>query len=736
MPTSPPAVRTLGGRPRASARDDRSRDDARPGACHDARPDRSADESPSRSEGPREDRPQATAERDESRPGADAGDPWEALALAAMRTAVRAVRAADDGWAAKLARVAADPGVREALCELAEAARRAAEAAPPAATDERSSGGASAKEGSTKEKEEEAPTGGAPIGGAPGGESLDGRAVSSATSAVTARIATPAPVARPPAKPSPDEAAAPPPPEPRASLGEIQERLTLGASAAAPAAAAGSLTAELDEASTLQSEDVRGLARIPDRCRTKAHALRWAADRLAAGAETGPLRTRREALEATADPGDALWPLLEPAPPGSAPADYVRAAAVFEVLADAALLLDAALERYLSAVEGDGHAAQRGEELDHLKAALDLTAEAQSMALIVVRNLREKPDRDQVAVYKTIRDISDARTGIAYFIRNYLREGSHADPFDHADLASRIHSAAAARGRGKAEREAFKKFAYAAAKAASHAEDEMPDRFDYHAGRMGKFAARLLALGVPPSDVRFRDAVPDDLAPLRAAARRLADAKPEEAQSNETELNGTAEASAEPGAASVESTEVRAAALARVLEYLPDPAADAEEEDDNADAPAVHRYADSVDAALARAAEEFPQALAFAFNSKSVREGYPYRRPDRVYLGLKFLATTLRDALAGRASCTDLDAECVRQCGLHYSPNQSPSTMGQFPEDYRTVWGGEEVQLTRHLRGGNNKDPRLSIRLAFHYDRAADTIVVGYLGQHQRTRAT
>ena len=708
------------------------------------------DEAPSRPPATRGPEASERKSNESCRPEADgdaapgAVDPWEALALAAVRTAVRAVRAADEGWAAKLAQVAADPGVRGALDELAAAARLAAGAPDPSAA-------ASADDGTGCSRSSSLDRGSAPPPPATSSSAASSVRAASPSRSASAAVATPPSLASSSAKVggssdgNADEQAEKPesPSQPRASLGEIQERLTLGAVPSADTAAEASgpsftgAMAELDDGSTLQSEDVRGLARIPDRCRTKAHALRWAADRLAAGAETGPLRTRRESLEATAEPGDSLWSLYEPAPPGAAPADCVRAAAVFEVLADAALLLDAALERYLAAVEQDASSAQRGEELDHLKNALDLTAEAQSMALISVRKLREKPDRDQVAVYKTIRDISDARTGIAYFIRNYLREGSHADPADHADLASRISAASAARGRGKAEREAFKKFAHAVAKAAEHAADEEPDRFEYHAGRMGKFAARLLGLGVPPSDVRFREAAPDDLAPLRAAVRRLADAEPAaESSEKSPEAAAGSEAAVDEARPSADSSEVRAAALARVLDYLPDPAADAADEDDDAEAPAANQYADSVDAALARAAEEFPQALAYAFNSKSVREGYPYRHPDRAYLGLKFLATTLRDALAGREPCTDLGEECLRQCGLHYSPNQSASTMGQFPEDYRTMWGGEEVPLTRHLRGGNNKDPRLSIRLAFHYDRAADTIVVGYLGQHQRTRAT
>ena len=693
-----PVIRTLGGRPRAANRRDVSDD----GPASDDRPESKSNRQPR----PRLAR--GTGENADAPPSASPelhDDPWEAIAVAAVRTLLRTVRAADEEWATKLRRAADDPAVRSALTDLADAARRFTGSGPE-------SGGSESGE----EQEDATPT----VPAEPG------RTADAETAKPEPRPATP-PATKPPAVASP-------PGGPPASLGEIRERLTFGAGSAggsaggaAPAEGGGTATAAPGgasgdgppgEGSTLRSDDVRDLPRAPDRCRAKAEALRWAADRLAAGAETGPLRARREALETAAEAGETLWPLTEPAPPGAAPADYLRAAAVFEVLAEAALLLDAALDRFLPAGESDP-AAGRAAESDRLKSALDLTAEAQSMALIAVRALRERPDRDQVAIYKTIRDVSDARTGIAYFIRNYLREGSHADPAGHADLSSRIAAAAAARGRGKAEREAFKKFAHAAGKVAGHAADESPERFEYHAARLGKFAARLLDAGVPPSDRRFRESAPDDLAPLRRGRDLLAERAAPEPDADDPPPDSVARKQAD--------------ALRRVLEYLPDPAGEEEEEED---APVEPRYADSVDAAFARAADEFPEALGFALNSKSVREGYPYARPDRVYLGLKFLATTLRDALAGRVPRSDLAEECVRQCELHYSPNQSASTMGQFPEDYRTVWNGEEVPLTRHLRRGNNKDPRLSVRIAFHYDKAADRVVIGYLGQHQRTRAT
>ena len=209
--------------------------------------------------------------------------------------------------------------------------------------------------------------------------------------------------------------------------------------------------------------------------------------------------------------------------------------------------------------------------------------------------------------------------------------------------------------------------------------------------------------GVPPSDVRFREALPAD-PEARAALKSHA-----------------------PG-------DREHAALARVAEFLPDPG-DADHHDGGGDRPAPE-HAASVDEALEKSRTCWPGAFEYAFNNRSEPHGYPFKDGDQFFRGLRFLATTFRDAMAGRADCPDLVTACKTETGLNYSPNQSPSTMGEFPEYYRTRYDGEDVPLTRHLGRGNNKDPRLSFRLAFYYDKDRDKVVLGYLGQHQRTRAT
>ncbi|MEM9703128.1 MAG: hypothetical protein AAF907_11865, partial [Planctomycetota bacterium] len=89
MPTPPSAVRTLGGRPRTAVREEDPAADA--GA---ETGDRSLGLRLAESTRGDEPNPAGSGDAD----SADAG-PWEALAVAAVRTAMRAIRAADDGWA-------------------------------------------------------------------------------------------------------------------------------------------------------------------------------------------------------------------------------------------------------------------------------------------------------------------------------------------------------------------------------------------------------------------------------------------------------------------------------------------------------------------------------------------------------------------------------------------------------------------------------------------------------------
>lgn len=123
---------------------------------------------------------------------------------------------------------------------------------------------------------------------------------------------------------------------------------------------------------------------------------------------------------------------------------------------------------------------------------------------------------------------------------------------------------------------------------------------------------------------------------------------------------------------------------------------------------------------------------------KNVRGGITdeFEDAESAYDALKWLATTFVDAKRGEERCPNLDLSCRRNSGFGYNAHQSDRTMGEYPDDYHLRWNGEGRALKRHLGKGSSKDPRETLRIAFFYDEEQQEAIVGYVGQHQRTRAT
>jgi len=73
---------------------------------------------------------------------------------------------------------------------------------------------------------------------------------------------------------------------------------------------------------------------------------------------------------------------------------------------------------------------------------------------------------------------------------------------------------------------------------------------------------------------------------------------------------------------------------------------------------------------------------------------------------------------------------------MGYKPFQSKCTMGEFPEDYEIKVNGKTIWLREHLAKGVSKKEEHSIRISFYYDEQTQKVLVGFLGRHQKTRAT
>ena len=144
---------------------------------------------------------------------------------------------------------------------------------------------------------------------------------------------------------------------------------------------------------------------------------------------------------------------------------------------------------------------------------------------------------------------------------------------------------------------------------------------------------------------------------------------------------------------------------------------------------------DSVGAAVALARERYPGQLLFQLNAESNADESSFKWPEQVWNALRWLATDYFTSHLGRNPIGDMDEACRSACGMWYKTSQHENTMTQFRDSYTTWVDGRRIWLGEHIGKGNSFDPRRTIRIAFDWDRQLQKVVIGYIGQHQRTSA-
>ena len=145
---------------------------------------------------------------------------------------------------------------------------------------------------------------------------------------------------------------------------------------------------------------------------------------------------------------------------------------------------------------------------------------------------------------------------------------------------------------------------------------------------------------------------------------------------------------------------------------------------------------ESVGAAVELAMERYPGQLLFQLNAESEAEESAFKWPEQVWNALRWLATDYFTSHLGDNPITNIDEACRQACGMWYKTSQHETTMSQFRESYTTRVNGRVIWLGEHIGKGNSFDPRRTIRIAFDWDRQLQKVVIGYIGQHQRTAAT
>lgn len=142
----------------------------------------------------------------------------------------------------------------------------------------------------------------------------------------------------------------------------------------------------------------------------------------------------------------------------------------------------------------------------------------------------------------------------------------------------------------------------------------------------------------------------------------------------------------------------------------------------------------SVQDALDKAERDYPEELLVKLNTHSNRKKNRFEKPDEVLKALQWLALFYRKARMNGASTSNLDESLRQTCSnWFYSANQSEFALREFPGWYTTIVDNKTYELEPHIGTGKSLDERHTIRIAFAWAPELKKVVVGFVGQHQRT---
>jgi len=238
------------------------------------------------------------------------------------------------------------------------------------------------------------------------------------------------------------------------------------------------------------------LPMIESRCRLKAEAARWAAERRRLSNDGKDFRTEIEPrdrdliAQAKQLPDCFLWMSHPTAPNPTDIGHWHILAGCFDVLADAVALI----RRILDEPE---------EPHDLFGQAVDLLAEAQSSLRIIVARLEGPPtDHDQARVFGWLKSVAMNRQ---IFIRRYMRLDDPADPERWIDLRNRIANFQVQSEDGRKKitqrKKALSRLKHKLSLISGLPADERLPHWTSIAGDVDE----LVASGLPPSNLELRD---------------------------------------------------------------------------------------------------------------------------------------------------------------------------------------------------------------------------------------
>lgn len=114
-----------------------------------------------------------------------------------------------------------------------------------------------------------------------------------------------------------------------------------------------------------------------------------------------------------------------------------------------------------------------------------------------------------------------------------------------------------------------------------------------------------------------------------------------------------------------------------------------------------------------------------------------YENVELVYKCLVFLATGYHDYRTHKIDYETLVTQYKKiDAGLELNRSITDNRAGEEGDEYKVDYDNESRTLEWHLKKGNNKDPRMCLRIYFFWDEEDQIVVIGSLPEHLNTRAT
>ena len=130
--------------------------------------------------------------------------------------------------------------------------------------------------------------------------------------------------------------------------------------------------------------------------------------------------------------------------------------------------------------------------------------------------------------------------------------------------------------------------------------------------------------------------------------------------------------------------------------------------------------------------EQYGDRFVWAPNTRSTLPPQ-YEDPEVILAVIEWLATRYQPARSGELTITDLPKDLQAQTGVEYRGHNHPDLVTRHPSWYQATWGGKSYPLREHAGKGVSRDPRRTFRIAWAWDPDVERVVVGFIGQHQRT---